>query len=96
MRDGDVAEALKLLDVVGTSPSDSALLHLALSLQLDQSPDVTKVLKSIIRLWRRRKCTNSVSLEYCELPRCSVRTISKSRQVNGKVPHDGGQFEKDE
>jgi hypothetical protein len=27
MRDGDVAGALKLLDVVGTSPSDSALLY---------------------------------------------------------------------
>jgi hypothetical protein len=42
MRDGDVAGALKLSHVAGTSSSDSALLHLALSLQLDQSPDVTK------------------------------------------------------
>jgi hypothetical protein len=93
MRDGDVAGALKLSDFAGTSSSDSALLHLALSLQLDQSPDVTKVLKALSDYGddgsARTACHSSTTSSLAALA-----IDLKSRQVNGKVPQDGGEFEK--
>jgi hypothetical protein len=93
VRDGDVAGALKLLDVAGTSSSDSALLHLALSLQLDQSTDVTKVLKALsgygvdgsARIASHSTTSSSLAALAIDL---------KSRQVKGKMPLDGGEFEK--
>jgi len=47
MQDGDVGGALKMLDVAGTASSDSTLLQLALSLQLEQLSDITQVLKTL-------------------------------------------------
>jgi hypothetical protein len=93
MENGDIAGALKLLDVAGTSSSDSALLHLALSLQLDQTPDVSKVLKALsgygddgsARTASHSSTTSSLAALAIDL---------KSRQVNGKVPQDGGEVEK--
>lgn len=93
MEDGDVAGALKLLDVAGTMPSDSTLLHLALSLELDQSSDITDLLKALSgygdegngRLAARSSTTSSLAALAVDL---------KSRQVNGKVPQSGGELEK--
>jgi hypothetical protein len=47
LQDGDIVCALKMLDVAGTASSASALLQLALSLQLEQSSDITPLLKSL-------------------------------------------------
>ena len=88
-----MAGALKLLDVAGTTSSDNALLHLALSLQLDQSTDVTKVLKALsgygddgsARIGSHSSTTSSLAALAMDL---------KSRQMNGKMPLDGGEFEK--
>jgi hypothetical protein len=94
MEDCDIAGAMKLLDIAGTSSSDSALLHLALSLQLDQTPDVSKVLKALsgygddgsARTASHPSTTSSLAALAINL---------KSRQVNGKVPQeDGGEIEK--
>jgi hypothetical protein len=94
MEDGDVAGALKLLDVAGNSASDSALLQLALSSQLDASSDVTNLLTTLSGQGDDGLASRSVSHQSTTSSLAALALDLKSRQVNGKVPQQGGEFAK--
>jgi hypothetical protein len=47
LKNGRTADALKMLDIVGTESSDSMILQLALAMQIDPFKDVTPVLEAL-------------------------------------------------
>ena len=44
---GELLDAFKMLDIVGTESTDAMLLHLSLALQVESFNDVTKILQSL-------------------------------------------------
>ena len=93
MQDGDVGGALKLLDVAGTASSDSALLQLALSLQVEQTSDISQVLKALSGQGDDGY-SRSASHQSTVSSLAALVLHLKSRQVNGKVPQQSGKCEK--
>ena len=66
MQDGNILDALKLLDIAGTESSESMLLQVSLALQADPFKDTTKIIESLFhsdsQMGKSSSCTATASL----------------------------------
>jgi hypothetical protein len=94
MEQGDVAGALKMLDVAGNAASDSELLQLTLLSQLgSQSVNISKTLETLSGKGDGF-ARGSSSIPSTSSSLAALALDLQSRQRNGKVPQHSGECEK--
>uniref|UniRef100_A0A7S4S381 Uncharacterized protein n=1 Tax=Ditylum brightwellii TaxID=49249 RepID=A0A7S4S381_9STRA len=92
MQSGNISDALRFLDLSGSETSETTLIQVVLSLQLNPDANVEKCLRGIVGDETKnssRKRRNS-----CSSSSASIAALAldlKRRQVNGKVPLEAGE-----
>ena len=90
MMKGDVAGALKLLDLAGTEASENAMLHLVLAMQADPFADVTPALKALCGLGEDGRSSSSrssaSSIAALALDLRTRQQKGEMKVTNGRIP----------
>jgi len=93
MMNGDVAGALKFLDLAGSESSDSAILQLVLAAQSDPFADVTPALKALSGFGEEGYGRSS-SFNHSSASLAALALDLRTRSQNGTLKLCNGEFEK--
>ena len=93
MKNGDVAGALKFLDLAGSESSDSAILQLILAAQIDPFADITHALNALSG-YGEEGYGQSSSFNHTSASLAALALDLRMRSQNGTLNMNGGVFEK--
>lgn len=93
MKNGDVAGALKFLDLAGSESSDSAMLQLVLAAQNDPFADVTPALKALSG-YGEEGYGRSSSFNHSSASLAALALDLRLRSQSGSIKLNNGVFEK--
>lgn len=96
MMKGDVAGALKLLDLAGTEASENAMLHMVLAMQADPFADVSPALRALCGIGEDGRSSSSrssaSSIAALALDLRTMQQKGEMRVTNGRIPTMNDEF----